>query len=221
MDKYYLAFELESDTTFGRGDGVAGMLNQEVQHDIHGFPYISGKTLKGILVNSCADVMESLRMMGKDKDWNTSALRLFGKSGSTLKNNSILHIGDATLPEDLRNVLMHELSLGSLSPDKILNAMTSIRYQTAINREMGVALKKSLRAERVILKGMYFESALFFLDEPSQNDLELLAAVTKAFYRAGSGVSRGRGKVKSDLLDANMNSILENYFALFKKAVIA
>ena len=49
MVTYRLKIKLLSDTTFGRGDGVAGLIDQEVEHDPYGFPYLRGRTLKGLL----------------------------------------------------------------------------------------------------------------------------------------------------------------------------
>jgi len=222
MDNYYLSFKLETDATFGRGDGIAGMLNQEVQHDEYGCPYISGKTLKGLLVSSCADIMSSLKIMEKVDYWEPTSSRLFGKSGGTVEGGSILHIGDAKLPEDLRQILIYESeTVGRISPEKILNIMTAIRYQTAIDDVTQVAQANMLRTERVVLKGMYFEAFLAFFEKPSDKDLQLLSACIKAFYRAGSGTSRGRGKLQADLLDNSKTSILDEHFTKFKEVVMA
>ena len=49
MPIYRLKIKLLSDTTFGRGDGVAGLIDQEVEHNPCGFPYLRGRTLKGFL----------------------------------------------------------------------------------------------------------------------------------------------------------------------------
>lgn len=46
---YSIKIKLLSDTTFGRGDGVAGLVDQEVEHDQYGFPFLRGRTLKGLL----------------------------------------------------------------------------------------------------------------------------------------------------------------------------
>jgi len=35
-----LKFMLKTDTTFGRGDGVAGLIDSEVQHDEFGLPFL-------------------------------------------------------------------------------------------------------------------------------------------------------------------------------------
>lgn len=39
----WLKFTLLSDTAFGRGDGVAGLVDAEVLHDPYGLPYLGGK----------------------------------------------------------------------------------------------------------------------------------------------------------------------------------
>ena len=47
MPSYQLRLTLLSDATFGSGDGVAGLVDAEVQHDYVGLPFLGGRTLKG------------------------------------------------------------------------------------------------------------------------------------------------------------------------------
>jgi CRISPR/Cas system CMR subunit Cmr4 (Cas7 group RAMP superfamily) len=60
MSTYTLKIKLLSDTTFGRGDGVAGLVDQEVEHDRYGFPYLRGRTLKGLLSEECDNLIAVL-----------------------------------------------------------------------------------------------------------------------------------------------------------------
>jgi hypothetical protein len=60
MTRYILKIKLESEAAFGRGDGVAGLVDAEVQHDDYGFPFLHGRTIKGLLVQECADIRTSL-----------------------------------------------------------------------------------------------------------------------------------------------------------------
>ena len=60
MPVYTLKIKLLSDTTFGRGDGVAGLVDQEVEHDPYGFPYLRGRTLKGLLSEECDNLIAIL-----------------------------------------------------------------------------------------------------------------------------------------------------------------
>ena len=46
--RLYLHLKLKSDTTFGRGDGIPGVVDEEVEHNPNtGLPFLRGKTLKG------------------------------------------------------------------------------------------------------------------------------------------------------------------------------
>ncbi len=221
MVDYYITLELESDATFSRGDGIAGMLNQEVQHDEYGCPYISGKTLKGLLVASCAEIMMSLKKMNQDAAWCEPAGRLFGKAGSSEVGQALMHVGDAKLPWDLRQALLYDwVEYKKMRPEEILDSMTAIRSQTKVDEETQAAANGSLRSDRVILKGMYFEAVLVFDDKPQKEELELLSACVKATCRAGSNVSRGRGRLIAKLLDGNRKSILCEYFNKFKEEVL-
>ena len=47
-----ISVELLSDTTLGRGEGMAGLVDADVEHDELGLPFLGGKTLKGLLRDS-------------------------------------------------------------------------------------------------------------------------------------------------------------------------
>lgn len=96
MSNYKLKIRLLSDTTFGRGDGVAGIIDQEVEHDSYGLPYLRGRTLKGLLREECDNLIYTL--MDNREYWQTLACELFGISGSRLNIIAAIHIADARLP---------------------------------------------------------------------------------------------------------------------------
>ncbi len=79
MKEYTLKLELLSDAVFGRGDGVAGLVDVEVQHDAYGLPYLGGRALKGLLGAECDDLVFALDKAGQ-KNWQAVADRLFGRS---------------------------------------------------------------------------------------------------------------------------------------------
>jgi CRISPR/Cas system CMR subunit Cmr4 (Cas7 group RAMP superfamily) len=87
MTTYWLEFALKSDATFGRGDGIAGMIDSEVQHDEYGLPYLGGRALKGLLGEECANIIFWLKAQGKAQRWQETAQRLFGKPGSKMMIN--------------------------------------------------------------------------------------------------------------------------------------
>lgn len=110
--KLTLAITLLSDTTFGRGDGVSGVVDQEVEHDpATGLPFVRGRTLKGLLVEACADLLYALKFAiapGKET-FRTAAWRLFGSGGSGLDDGGSLHVGTGLLDATLREALLADL----------------------------------------------------------------------------------------------------------------
>ena len=220
MSTYIFKIKLLSDTTFGRGDGVAGLVDQEVEHDRYGFPYLRGRTLKGLLSEECDNLIAVLPDDNQRQHWQEVANCLFGVPGSTLESQAKLHVGDACLPDDLRKAIAKQLDSEqdkkrrnpsykpALTSTDILESLTTIRRQTAIDPADGAPTEHSLRSARVILRELPFESKLLFkteLKKDSEDDrdiLALLAVGTLALRRMGSGRNRGRGHVQCSLHDS-------------------
>lgn len=221
MKTYRLRIELESDATFGRGDGVAGVVDAEVQHDRFGLPYLGGRALKGLLGAECADILFALEAIDADTvaRWQAAAQRLFGRSGGALQGQATLLVGPARLPADLRAAVARDVREGTLRRDEVLESLTALRTQTAMDPQTGAPLKETLRTMRVILRGTPFEARLDFIQEPETDDLALLAACVKAFRRAGTGRNRGRGRLRAELLDASGQPATDTHFGDFRKAV--
>jgi hypothetical protein len=220
MTTQELTLHLLSDTTFGRGDGLAGVVDAEVQHDDYGLPYLSGKTLKGLLGAECAEVLFALRQKnGRDMiPWEQAAARLFGGPGSTEAETGQMHVGDACLPASLRGALAAEFAPLSKTAQgrqqrANLESLTAVRRQTAMEAETGAPKKNTLRTMRVILRDIRFTATLTFSFEIDRAeyvlDRALLAACVKAFRRAGAGRNRGRGRLRAELS--------ADWFALFEQ----
>lgn len=222
MPNYQLRLTLCSDATFGRGDGVAGLVDAEVQHDDVGLPFLAGRTLKGLLGAECADIVYGLELGRPDQAerWRTAEKRLFGRSGAALEGQSILHVGAARLPEDLRKALRQDIRRGRLTPNDVLETVTALRRQTAMDT-WGAPMENTLRTMRVILRGTIFHAPLEFTLEPTADDLGLLAACVNALRRAGTGRNRGRGRLKADLFDSSGQPVTDALFAHFRKAVMS
>ena len=222
MSLYYLTFTLHSDTAFGRGDGVAGFLDQEVQHDAYGCPYLGGKALKGMLVNECADILAALPDTDERQRWYATALYLFGQPGSTYAVSPHLRVGDAYLPAELRQAIQADMDSRrpTLTRQDVLHSLTTIRRQTAIDDTTGVAKDSSLRAIRAVVRETVFEAKLQFVDdavvEKQPHALILLAACAKALRRVGTSRNRGLGRIKQvHLCDENRTPITDEYFVRF------
>jgi hypothetical protein len=203
MINYWLKIELMSDTLFGRGDGLAGVVNAEVQHDAYGLPYLGGKALKGILGATCAEILFGLQQANRAGDWSSYAADLFGKPGSTQDDMGVMHVGEARLPSDLQAAIAQDIasSSNSLEPIDVLEALTTLRRQTAMDAASGAPKKETLRAIRVIRRELTFTARLSFYEPPTEKHLALLAAIVKAFRRVGTQRNRGLGLIKADLFD--------------------
>jgi len=222
MSEYFIKIELLSDTTVGRGDGVAGLVDQEVEHDNYGFPYFRGRTLKGLLREECDNLVSFL-----SDDWKRLANTLFGVSGSEIGTMAKIHIGDACLPKDLRQAVALQLEhpKSDLTSTDILFSLTTIRSQTAINPKSGATKGKSLRSSRVILRKLCFTAPVIFevqTLEDIHKMLTLFAPTTLALRRIGDGRNRGRGHVKCTLWEKNLelnkdDEITQTYLKRFEQ----
>jgi hypothetical protein len=221
MNDYRLCITLLSDATFGRGDSVAGVVDAEVQHDSYGLPYLGGRTLKGLLGAECADIIFALGKARPDHGdrWQKTEERLFGDSGGDLAGAAILHVGSAELPADLRAAIAQDIREGKITRAEVLECLTAVRRQTAMDAESGAPRQETLRAMRVVLRSTVFEAALHFTEQPTTDDLALLAACVKAFRRGGTGRNRGRGKLTAELCDAGGQPVTATHFEDFRKAV--
>ena len=222
METYQLRIRLVSDATFGRGDGLVGLVDQEVEHDECGLPFLRGRTLKGLLVEECANILYALEKQNPAlaRDYSRTAEKLFGRPGSGLDDHALLRVGDACLPKGLRQAIRSEVERGHLSRLDVLESLTDVRRQTAMD-ETGVPDEHSLRAARVILRGTPLVANLAFLRSPEngRRALALLAACVKAFRRAGTARNRGRGRLTATLRDGEGQDVTDQTFRHFEQEV--
>jgi len=188
-----IVLTLKSATTFGRGDGVAGLVDREIEHDANGFPFLRGKTLNGLLAEAAENIVFALK---KDAEWKKAKDALFGLGGSGLEGRGILHIGDAQLPEALRKAMLDE----KWSKEDILYSLTGIRRQTSVN-EHGAPADATLRSMRVLLPGVKLEAPVTNDRALSETEKQLLAAAILDLRHAGTGRNRGRGWLEAELDD--------------------
>jgi len=217
---YQLKLTLESDATFGRGEGAAGEVDVEIVYDEAGFPMLGGRTLKGLLGAECADLLDALSVAASSQQdrWRASADHLFGTRGAGLQGEAIMQVGAAQLPDDLRAEIKKDIAVHRITARDVLDIFTETRRQTAMD-ETGAPKQETLRAMRVIVRGLTFDAPLVFVQTPSADDLGLLAATVKALRRIGLGRNRGLGKVTVTLCDGAGGDVTETHFAHFRKAV--
>jgi RAMP superfamily len=214
MNTVTLRIELLSAATFGRGDGVAGLVDAEVEHTEDGLPFLRGRTLKGLLVEAAEDLVFAVERQNagapdEEKErrcWvKESKRRLFGVEGSGTDSGGLLHVGNAQLPEGLRRILSDAVRNESekLTAADVLATLTGIRRQTAMS-ESGAPRDDSLRSMRVVLRDVVLDAELTFLREPpdeetEEKDLALLAGAALGLRAAGTGRNRGRGRLRAQL----------------------
>lgn len=194
-----LEITLLSDTAPGRGEGVAGLLDSEIDHDERGLPYLHGRRIKGLLSAQCAEILAALGAQGKDLTaWSQAADSLFGKSGSNQETSAHVAFGHGKLPAILSADLM--LSKDYFPRAVVLDALTTIRRQTTVDLASGSAKDKSLRATRVIRRNLVFASEIIFMGKPDAKTVGLLAACATSMRHIGMRRWRGMGLVKARLL---------------------
>jgi len=144
-----------------------------------------------------------------------------------MEQAATMHVGNAQLPEDLRMIIMDEVSRKFISRQEVLDTLTVIRKQSAVDEITGAPQKETFRAIRVIVRETLFEASLDFIEEPREKELALLSACVKSFRRAGTERHRGRGRICAQLYDTyphipsgqDIKAITDKYFNLFKEAV--
>jgi len=187
-----LFIELLSDATFGRGEGKAGEVDTEVEHDEYGIPFIGGKTVRSLLRDSW------LSMRPHFPELQVAGDRVFGPTKRFLDDDvCILRVGDGQLDRSVRGWILAAATRQSerdrLPAKSILAACTDIRYQTAEDRLTGAPESVTLRSSRVVLRTFRFEALLTWNVRPADGDLRVLAMTALATRHGGLMRNRGRG----------------------------
>lgn len=183
-----LTIMLLSDTTFGRGEGTAGEVDVEVEHDKDGLPFIGGKVIHGLLRETW------LSMRPAFPNLEQAATQVLGPEAD-LQETALLRIGDALLPDDVRQWVCYAVNRQreALRTKQILNSLTDTRRQTAQSRRTGAPEETTLRASRVVLRKTVFFASLTWFRPPDKNHLQVLALCVLGTRHGGLGRNRGRG----------------------------
>jgi len=190
----FIQIDLLSDAAFSRGEGAAGLVHVEVEHDDLGLPFLGGKTLRGLLHDSWLSMQHCFPELAGPAE------RIFGKEAD-FDECSIVRIGDAVVESETRHWIeaAENRQHHALHPDMVLEALTDIRYQTAESRSTGAPEETTLRAVRVVIRGLKLQSTLQWLKLPKEGDLRCLSLSLLATRHAGLGRNRGRGHIRLSL----------------------
>lgn len=206
MSQYTILLTPTSDATFSSGDGVAGLLDREVEYDaVTGLPYLRGRTLKGLLgeeadniLFSLARVEEQSPQQNRVSTWLAIRTLLFGETGSDNTVSGLLHFGPARVPDGIRRSVVEAIERHQISAQDVLASLTAVRRQTA-NTAEGIPVDGSLRTMRVVLRQTPFQARVVSKRALDQQEEAFLAATVLALRRAGTGRNRGRGRLQTDL----------------------
>ena len=188
-----LTVELLSDATFGCGEGTAGEVDIEIEHDELGLPCLGGKALHGLLRDAWLAMAPHFPALG------AAARRVLGPTADR-DETGVLRVNDALVDEATRAWVAWAVRRqpDPVDPKEVLRALTDIRYQTARDRA-GAPATATLRASRVALRGLVLTSRLEWLEAPSEQDVRCLALCALAVRHAGLGRNRGRGHLRVSL----------------------
>jgi len=229
---YRLEITLKSAVSPGSGEGWAGMIDSDIVFDELGIPYIPARRIKGILRDNAKDVIYSFMRanvphqtsftMGDNIPGNDLDL-LFGKQGQEV--SAPLMIGNAYL-ENYQEIQpwirwAEHRNPSVVSREKVSMSFTSLRQQTAIDRETNTALEHSLRITRVLNPGYTFISDVRLEVENVENldkFENLLALAVQVTRHLGSKRNRGLGEVECRLIkDVDLQ---ENILTSYKKILV-
>lgn len=175
-----IRIELLSDLCTYSGETYNSLVDMDVIYDEYGIPYIPAKRIKGCLREAALE-MQELGVISVEEYH-----RLFGKEGN---QKSTFWLSNAYI-KDYKQILsgLKKFQLKELvTPQNVLEQYTSMRTQTAVNLENGVADKTSLRTMRVVNKGVVFEAECAVQEEDKKNFRNAVSLVKHM------GVSRTRG----------------------------
>ena len=159
-----IRIELLSDLCTYSGETYNSLVDMDVIYDEYGIPYIPAKRIKGCIREAALE-MQELGVISAEEYH-----RLFGKEGN---QKSTFWLSNAYI-KDYKQILsgLKKFQLKELAtPQNVLEQYTSMRTQTAVNLENGVADKTSLITMRVVNKGVVFEAECAVQEEDKKKNI--------------------------------------------------
>lgn len=229
MSVFKFNLELLSDTLIGSGEGWGATIDTDIVFDDFGLPYIPARRVKGCLRESALEVMEMFEQSGIDFASKGDIDTLFGKPGQSESGSlsfSDCYLDNYSLDKQWIEWLIAEYP-DIFSKDAILDTFTSIRQQTAINKnedpslsaKKGVAEKASLRTSRVLDKGIKFSGTIESSFDLENRLFDFLVFAARNLRYMGTNRNRGLGSVLCSLTDESRYPYAESLKNLELKVV--
>lgn len=200
-----------SDLCVGSGYSYAGIVDSDVTYDEFGIPFIPSRRLKGCM-------RESAELFCSKEEIN----KIFGKGGE--RESKGITLGNAYI-ENYCEIAYKLTEIKKTNPEvfkyllpqDILNLYTTVRTQTKIEQDTGVANDSSLRYTRVVGKRnpLSVQNALCFYSEIEYGKEEHVAVenILKATRNIGMNRNRGLGSVRCSLEEAKVINVGEKVAA--------
>lgn len=208
-----LTVSFHSEWHCGTGAGKHGGVDRTIALDDEGFPYVPGRTLKGLWRDACERVAHALddgKDGGKPGEWTRLVRTLFGDPklsvhGGT-SSHSLVHVRDGRLTAPWRERL-----LGS-EKDLLTPGLRVTRAGVAISEVTGTARPDYLRLIEFARGGLDVEAS-FTIAAPKHWAIDLVLSAGLAEVTAlGAHRRRGAGRcrITTDALPAAAGIVTEH-----------
>ena len=182
MNSYDLTIDLLSYWHSGSGHGAKADVDAYVLRDNQGFPYLPGRTVKGLL-------RDALCEMGEEN----AAIELFGKPAKPKDNTGStpgkIAVDDARMADEERNWINNHSDADGLKA-QLFDSVAS----TAIKKN-GVAAEKSLRLIEVALPMQLYGTITYTGNSDTESaDVALIGTACGLIRALGSHRHRGLGR---------------------------
>ena len=174
-------------------------VDTDVILDEWGLPFIPAKRFRGVLYESALELVEMKEALGETEGALSRLVldELFnrGQEESAVSANfEDFHIkGYEDIVKELRGLAQQDGDV--IGRNQIRDAFTSVRYQTAIDAEGGVAKDGSLRNLRVVDNTSFEFVGTIHIDGGNEQHETLLAAALKNMSAIGFKRNRGFGRI--------------------------
>lgn len=177
-EKINYIIQFFTDWHTGSGLSAGAEADAVVIKDTYGFPYIPGKTLKGLFVDAFLD-FQSLEIEGFTKEAHKELFGNFDEKTGVTSPGS-LFFSNASLPNKEKE------AIGSDHSEFLYRTIAS----TAIDKETGVAKNTSLRTTEVCIP----LTLKAYIDGANEKDVKILDQLTKYIRSLGANRNRGLGR---------------------------
>lgn len=196
MKNYQVEITLLAPLALGSGKADV-ILDSEAVHDTYGLPYFPGKRFKGLLYESAVEMAEI-----SNEAWFTLAEvdELFGhgkEDSVALRIDNLTLVDYAKLKKEWQYLQKEFPEI--FNKEALWESYTSVRYQTAIDKETGLADDGSLHNLRVVDAGLQFTGSISLLSDMPKAE-EILSKALMNLRYAGAKRNRGCGHIRCQLV---------------------